>query len=238
MKTNGKILIGIALLFINSAACCWAQENKISDILSKAEKINSIYFETTETIAETPNFPQSFGDAIERTKIWFKKDYSRKEIMSESANAKKVIQVSLPKGVEYIYNSYSNKTEKFDWGPSFNSRFLELELKLTLLKKNKSLKVLGTETAGDKMATVLEIIYDLDGKEQKEKYWIWNDKGVPLKTETEANLAYFGMDSLKIKIVKEYKNYSFENIPESIFDIANIEEIKNSTIVTKGEDKK
>ena len=47
------------------------------------------------------------------------------------------------------------------------------------------------------------------------KYWIWNEKGIPLKMETKSTFI-----TVNITMTEEYKNFVFAEIPDSIFNVS------------------
>ena len=202
-----------------------AQEGLLADIIARIEKIDSVSYMISESGAITADRPLPeciAGDpGITVTKVWVKKGYLRREVNSPTANAKKVIQVFTPTGT-HIYNSYSNVTTQYE--PSFTGA---AGSELGISRKNADIfKVLGAETIDGKETTVLEKSFPGDDTVYHSKYWIWNEKGVPLKVETQWTI----MEYLNLQSVQKFTDYSFEDIPESVFDVANILEIQSSTI--------
>lgn len=106
---NNKYLGVLVVLFLCINNICSAEEISIKDIISKINSLNSIYYESTTTTSSSMPLPG--GDALENGKTWYKKGYLRKDIYSESANAKKIIKVFTPTET-YIYNSFEDKTQK------------------------------------------------------------------------------------------------------------------------------
>ncbi len=232
-KFTVKAIIGMCLLTLFVSSRGWAQGDLLNDILTKVENIPAVSYVTLESDSVTADRPLPrciAGDpGITETKIWVKKGYLRREINSPASNAKKVIQVYTPEG-GHIYNFYSNETTHYE-----KSSFVEMpSFTLGIVRKNAdAYKIVGTEMLEDKPTTILEWSYGGDSGDSDDntvyhaKYWIWNEKGVPLKEET----TWIAYKVLNMKSVEEFKDYSFDDIPESVFDIANIPEIQSSTIV-------
>ncbi len=194
-----------------------------SEIIEKLSAINSLYYEmTSRTSSDTP-LPG--GDAISDEKVWFKEGYWRTDIHSESANAKKRINISTPEA-SYFYNSFSDETKKRDGGAGQDLKNFLFRFFFATLKREESFKILGTEEIDGKITTILEIIQspkkmnvegqDISIKEKRIKVWIWNEKGVPLKQEEKWQDNDF---PIEYTTMITYKNYSFDEIPSEIFDI-------------------
>jgi len=71
-------------------------------------------------------------------------------------------------------------------------------------------KQVGTEVVDGKPATV----YEMPGQDNKGsvKFWVWMEKGVPLKVETKD-------ENQKTVVTVEYLNYQFAPQPDSLFQL-------------------
>jgi outer membrane lipoprotein-sorting protein len=220
MKILPRIAFFTAFIFLLLVHRGDAQEISIDEIKNKINSLDAVSFETTSTGSTSPDMSKG-KNSVDETKIWIKKPgYTRKEIHSETDNTKRIIQVFTPQGGA-IYNSYSDAVEKTDvagqWVPF-------LEFQLVGLSRNDPARILGTEEIGGKLTTVIEVTTQLEGgpfggpgtTEMKTKSWIWNEKGVPLKHET---ITTFSELPMVVKTFVEYKNYNFDMIPDSVFEL-------------------
>ena len=223
---NNKYLGVLAVIFLCINNICFAQEISINDIISKIKSIDSVYYESTET----PAFGTLSGwDSLAHGKTWFKTGYLRKEIYY-SANDRKLVKVFTPEDA-YIYNSVSDKTEK--WDPIPNILNLLSDFQLNALEKGVSCKILGTDRINNEPVTVIEYVQDFDRagaqwpndmtmENIKVKSWISNEKGVPLKQEIQWQKIQWPthkwQDHTYTQII-EYKNYNFEAIPDEVFAV-------------------
>ena len=66
--------------------------------------------------------------------------------------------------------------------------------------------IIGTETLDGKECLIVE--YTTEG--ETTKYWIWKENGFPIRVE---------MTTSEGKIVVEYKNIDFSDIPDSMFEL-------------------
>jgi len=84
------------------------------------------------------------------------------------------------------------------------------------IRENESLKSLGTETIDGKPATVIEYTCTGAGGDRlfKRKAWLWNAKGLPLKVESKEE-----RKGVTYVTIIEYKEYSFEDIADSVFEV-------------------
>jgi len=197
-----------------------AKEESILDILAKAERLESVQFEASSTIVYMSNSPIN-ENATHRpiiSKIWQKLPYMRVESKAGDYKDGNVIEVKYivrPEGV-YFYDSSKDKYQKMPTTQTQNQdRSLFLSEFSQEAKENSTLKVLGMEVINDKPTTIIEYATSSNGFFLKQKAWIWNEKGVPLKTEIISRLSSFTATT-----VTEHKNFIFNDIPDSVFEVS------------------
>lgn len=146
-------------------------------------------------------------DIIITTKVWQKMPYMRMESTTVGATTK-IIQH--PEAV-YLYNSLKDKyiiTTGEDMATTFTQKSLEELAKE--IKESASLEVLESETINGKICTWIKRNYTVNEAPITVKQCIWNERGIPLKSESTI---------LNTKTIIEYKNFIFEDIPNSTFEI-------------------
>jgi len=82
------------------------------------------------------------------------------------------------------------------------------------IKNNETLKEFGTEMIDRKLTTIIEISLKVGVSDITQKMWIWNEKGIPLKTEMTTVMGDF-----ESTVKSEHKNFIFEDIPDSMFEV-------------------
>lgn len=183
-------------------------KESIKNILAKSENIGSIKYEKISNTYSANDFTKS--TATLTSKVWQKIPFAKIDIEFGPGGlttlSKKIIV--RPEGV-YDYDSSKDKYTKISKAvPDLMQELLKG------IRESNSLKSLGTETIDGKLATVVE--YTFISREQSFtlKVWLWNEKGLPLKTESTAEI--IGVNYIT-KI--EYKNFNFEDIPDSVFEV-------------------
>ena len=82
------------------------------------------------------------------------------------------------------------------------------------LRKNATLKELGSEVIQGKITTIIEYSITIEGTPILQKLWIWEEKGIPLKVETTSKIG-----GITLITKEEYKNFLFGDIPISVFKV-------------------
>lgn len=164
----------------------------LSEMLGMSSKIVSIKYDMLIT---GPGIP-----AI-TTKVWLKKNKMRTEMTQQGATAITLIDEDAK--TMYVYMPAQNLAVKmpFDLGQVPEAPTDEAE---SILDYNA--KVVGTESIDGKVCSVVEYT---SGQESV-KAWIWQDKGLPIRTEVTSSAG---------KTTVEYKNIDFADIPDSMFEL-------------------
>jgi len=132
------------------------------------------------------------------TSFWIKGGKMRSEMMAEGEQM--IMLLDNEARTLYMYMPDQNMAMKMAYEPS--DSVVDETLQITQYEP----VVTGTETLDGKVCLVVEY---LSGGSQV-KTWIWKEKGFPLKVETVTTEG---------KMVVEYKNISFDNIPDDMFEI-------------------
>lgn len=204
-----ELIIGIFVLFIVGISGCTEQSESIKAILQKANNIGDVYYEI-DALSST-EVGSYFTNHTSTMKVWQKTPYMKTETTSGSLTS---IMVYRPDGAY----SYNNKTQNY-------TKFLSLDNETQLkffyemaneMMESQTLKVLGTDTIDEKSVTIIKYTYNVSGiMPLSSKCWIWDEKGIPLRVETNSTVENF-----KTSMIMEYNNFVFEEIPESIFDVS------------------
>lgn len=221
-----KVLI--TSIFLIMPFVCLAQENSIQSILAKAKNIGPVQFEIIYTY-----YPHS-GEATKPSvkKCWQKppnikimykvgKDLVPREIIKSD------VRYHYYKDFD-IYEKISFETvAKSDEEKTFEELAKEIG-------GDKTLKVLGTEILDGKLATIVEVSHVYEGKIkvpnqetfvktlETKKMWIWNEKGIPLKSviDLQQEITENGeQKSYTFRYEYIYKDFKFEDIPDSVFEV-------------------
>jgi outer membrane lipoprotein-sorting protein len=203
----GAILVNSLLLL---SGCTQQSESKesIQKILQKANNIGDVYYEIIETTSiEYGNLPYNSTYTM---KIWQKMPYMKTETTTERITQILVIR---PDG-NYMYNNQTqNYTKIIPADNQTRQKFLEEQANELL--ESQTLKDLGSDTIDGKAVTIVEYSYNISEVTMYPKFWIWNDKGIPLKMEMKSTIA-----TVNMTMTMEYKNFSFEEIPDSTFNVS------------------
>jgi hypothetical protein len=216
------LIVGIMLVLITIGFSGCTQQNSSSDesdqttppttesiqtILAKAETIESMYYEITASIGISEIEIQTIT-----TKIWQKTPYLKEEItIVEDGITKTILVIQRPEGT-YTYNTKQGKYVPTTNVTTFQQPNSEI---IKDLLNNQTLTNLGTETIDGKKTTIIQYTQLQSGNNMTIKMWIWNEKGVPLKT-----LSTITMQKTTRAINSRYNNYSFSDIPDSTFSVS------------------
>ncbi len=132
------------------------------------------------------------------TKIWMKNNKMRTETTVEGETA--VMLIDIDTQTIYMYFPAQNMAMKMTYEQPESA----IEEAQSIPDYNPT--IIGTETMDGKVCLVVE--YTIEG--QTTKMWIWKDKGFPIRVE---------MTTAEGKIIMEYKNIDFTDIPDSMFEL-------------------
>jgi hypothetical protein len=217
------VIIAVSLLIVGVSGCF--QPNTSADvtdlksttpeslqtILSKAETISSMYYEIDATIT----MPQ-YGAQTITMKIWQKKPYLKEDITSQTMGITTTLSVIVRPEGAYVYNTAQGKYVLTAEIPSYVTSLQYLDPKMIKdLLNNQSITNFETEIIDGKQATVIEYNMSLLGENQMTmKIWIWNEKGVPLKSYMTMS-----MEDITMTMDFLFSHYSFADIPDSTFNV-------------------
>ncbi len=192
MRKLSIFLIGL-LLVGTMAACgmCIGEKSisPLSETLDKAKDITSV---KCDMVISGPGIPTTTA------KVWIKRD---DKIRMEMTMAGQTVITIRNGNTMYMYYLEQNMAMKTDIRKATKSAVEEVES----IGKYKP-KVIGTETIDGKLCTVVEYVTP----KRRMKMWIWQKHGFPIRVE---------MTGDKGTTVMEYKNISFDNIPDSMFEL-------------------
>jgi outer membrane lipoprotein-sorting protein len=205
------VLVGILVSSLFLLSGCTQQseiKESIQTILQKANNIEDVYYEIVGTTsAEYGNLSYNSTYIM---KIWQKMPYMKTETITEGVTQ---IMVIRPDG-NYMYNNQTKNYTKII-STDNETRQKALQEQSNDLLESQTLKVLGSDTIDGNAVTIVEYSYNISGVIMSPKYWIWNEKGIPLKMETKSTFI-----TVNITMTEEYKNFVFTEIPDSIFNVS------------------
>lgn len=198
------------------------KEETIQDILAKAKNIGPVEYERVGTSIVTKDGSSPELKIVYESKVWQELPNYRIDLkltgLSEGTGEKpySISIIHKTDGI-YSYDTISNTvnksspTQTLDKTPNPDETLeREAEFIIDSIKGDPSLKVIGEETVKDKQTTVVG--------NNNGKIWIWNKNGIPLKfVDTSAEEKYH------VTNVTENNNFVFGDIPDSIFDIPEVQ---------------
>lgn len=201
-----KMLFGIVSVLLCFLMVCGCTQqtptSKISvqDILAKAKTIVSVKYDVITTIVNG-------NHTIDRTlTIWEKPPF-----MKINASMGSVYQVFIkqPNGT-YMDIPGTHKFTKINGSLPETSLINQSD---TLLS-NITFRIVGNETLDGVTTTVLQYSTSQSGGSTTTKVWIWNDKGIPIKTQITVL-----MGEMTFMTTKVMKNFDFSDISSSEFSV-------------------
>jgi outer membrane lipoprotein-sorting protein len=167
--------------------------DSLTDILGQGENIGSIKYDMTITAP---------GVGEVTATIWQKGQKMKEKMTSQGMTI--VMIYNMDENVGYMYYQEQNVAMEMDMGEG-PLPASPLEESSNILKNNPN--ITGTETINGKVCMVVE--YNIPGAGSV-KAWIWKDKGFPIRMETVSSEG---------TTVIEFTNISFDNIPDSEFEL-------------------
>lgn len=201
-----KMLFGIVSVLLCCLMVCGCTQQAptskmpIHDILAKAKSVVSVKYDLITTIMEG-------NHTVNRTQtIWEKPPYMKS---NASLGSGYEVFIKRPDG---IYTS-NNETHKFiKINGSFNEKSLINQSDALL--SNMTFRIVGNETIDGVATTVLQYSMNESGGSTTTKVWIWNDKGIPIKTQVTVH-----MGKMTFVTTMVMKNFDFSDIPISEFSV-------------------
>jgi len=184
-------------------------EESIQDILSKAKHFGPAKYTMIETHTTLDKSGEAKPPVSTRRKVWYKapfmkSEYSEPGMKSETIRHPDASYLRLS-GERYPKGEYERL-------PIFDAIKTFEELAKELIE-NSTLQILGSEVIDGKITTIIDI-YPFERKSPgiKQKFWIWNEKGIPLKIQTIGENEGYAIQF-------EHKDFIFKDFPDSIFDV-------------------
>ncbi len=172
-------------------------EPDASDLMSLFQELEQVSY---ETVVSAPDLPQDMT-----MKTWVKGDKIRMEMEGEQGvySGKVITIMDETENVLYIYNPQENSATKMDMSLSAEDEQLDPE---EFMNDLDNYVYIGRDTIDGKRCQV----YEAKEGDTTVKMWIWEQHGFPLRMEISDEYG---------TTVAEFRNISFGNIPDSMFEI-------------------
>lgn len=205
-QTSVAAMLSILTFLLCIISGCTEQNNSPSseslrELLEKTLLIDSVSYEVE---IATPTL-----DTTTTIQIWQKTQYLKEQETTIAGNISTT--QTIIKRPEGLYR-YNEEQQSYEQDPQAILPQPTLQDIATDLLTNQTLTRLGTETIDGKTTTVIQYNPKETGNSTTMKLWIWDENGALLKAEHVTT--YEGTSTTT---EYTYKNYSFEEIPESIF---------------------
>lgn len=205
-QTSVAAMLSILTFLLCIISGCTEQNNSPSseslrELLEKTLLIDSVSYEVE---IATPTL-----DTTTTIQIWQKTQYLKEQETTIAGNISTT--QTIIKRPEGLYR-YNEEQQSYEQDPQAILPQPTLQDIATDLLTNQTLTRLGTETIDGKTTTVIQYNPKETGNSTTMKLWIWDENGALLKAE---HVTTYEETSTTTEYT--YKNYSFEEIPESIF---------------------
>jgi outer membrane lipoprotein-sorting protein len=164
----------------------------LAGITSKAAVIDTIKYDMVMT---GPGIPAT------TSKVWLKQKAGKMKTETTMQGQTSIMIADWNEGVVYNYMPAQNMAFKMDIGQAPES-----PVEGTVNLEDYDPVIVGSEVVDGKDCWVVEA--DREGVSTKS--WIWKEKGFPVKVE---------VDTAEGKMIIEYKNIDFSDIPDSEFEL-------------------
>lgn len=205
-QTNIAAMVSILTFLLCIISGCTEQNNpptseSLQELLEKTLLIDSVAYtvELATPILETTTTIQ----------VWQKTQYLKEQETTIAGNISTT--QTIIKRPEGLYR-YNEEQQSYDQDPQAILPQPTLQDMATDLLTNQTLTHLGTETIDGKTTTVIQYNPKETGNSTTMTLWICNENAVPLKAERITTY-----EETSITTQYTYTNYSFEEIPESVF---------------------
>ena len=168
-------------------------DTSLADVFAKNKDIKGMSFEMKTTMPE--------GPALE-SKMWFKDENLRMETNMPEAGGNVVYIANKTDKAMYMYQPAQNIAMKL---PYKEEQFSGPQDKAQDVDASKAHYV-----GKDKIDGKTCLVYELSVEGAKEKIWVWEEYGLPLRMETEAE----GQ-----KTIIEYRNVKVGDIDDNMFKL-------------------
>jgi outer membrane lipoprotein-sorting protein len=181
--------------------------SKIESILSKADNIESVTYESVgrDPIASTTSTPTM-------TKVWIKGKYRRVETRVSPSSRPYILIIRENDVYTYDYGRKVFQRESRDQAFGANSKDTLVDL---ARKRNYSVKIIGHEAIDGHMCVKVQAISDKGKGTFESMQWLWEDKGLLVRDEVKA---MFGPN--KTESITENRNFTFDPISDKLFSVS------------------
>jgi outer membrane lipoprotein-sorting protein len=211
------IISTLTCIILLSSGCTQQQtpssEETIQTILEKAAILETVSYQIDTTFVIDGIIPQTTT-----MKIWQKTPYLKEVVTITTINTNSTIGnmttnlsiIKRPEGI-YVYdnttNSYQLNSQQIIPQPTTTDMVQNL-------LNNQTLTITGTENLSGIPTTIIQYHPNQGGNTTTVTLWLWNDRGVPLKEQYTSTA-----EGSIVTIISTYTNYSFEDLPDSIFTV-------------------
>ena len=155
------------------------------------------------------------GTALPETHVTMKAWQKGEKMRIKSTTAGITTDMIVHPDAIYLYDSFQDKylrmTEE-EMAMIYTQKSSE-ELSRQI-QESTEFRILGEEVIDGKLCTIVEYSVMVDENQIDQKLWIWNEKGLVVKT-----ISTIRMGEIVSRIEIEYKNFIFEDIPDSVFEV-------------------
>jgi hypothetical protein len=183
----------------------FASGEDIYEILSKSENINSIYMEGTMFVTGTGN-PEL--DVFSELKYWIKDPYFKMEMTAADTTTS---VIGRPDGI-YMYNPTLEVYELSGEGSSYSQQ--SISDMIEQMKASETLNVMGEENVNGRDTTIVQYTDSSLGVSVDSKFWIWNDRGLPVKM-----IVSMGVGETVMSTTMQFTSFDFSVISDEEFAV-------------------
>lgn len=189
-----------------------ASKESINDILTKAEHLGPAQYTQIYTYSVINKF-RSVKPTISTIKIWYKEPFIKMEYTAQLGVRSEIIKHP---NAAYLRLSKEgdSKGEYYKIANAPDPKTFEEIAKE--IKDSSTLQILGSEVLDGKTTTLVQTDVPLAGGPEvtRKKFWIWNEKGIPLKIEYRTE-----MKNDILVLLFENKDFVFGDISDSVFEV-------------------
>jgi apolipoprotein N-acyltransferase len=211
-------LVGVFIVFLLFSGCVQQTSlpsaDDIREILQRAQNNGPVYYEI-ESRSFTNNSTTTSFSSKATSQRWENGTYAKRTTNTtattngEQTNYSTSIIIR-PEGM-YVYNPAQRDYKKYE-----QILYQSLAQLATSLEHNDQVIIIGTEIIDGKQTTIIQNSTTLVGNTSYvNTYWIWNDKGVPLKVRSIIQGGEWKTETTEL-----YRNYVFASIPDTMFDVS------------------
>ncbi len=205
-QTPVAVIFTIVAFLLVMICGCTEQNNppsseSLQELLEKTLLIDSVSYEVE---IATPML-----ETTTTIQVWHKKSYLKEQETTIAGNISTT--QTIIKRPEGLYR-YDEEQQSYEQDSQAILPQPTLQEMATDLLTNQTLTHLGTETIDGKTTTVIQYNPKETGNSTTMTLWICNENAVPLKAEQITTY-----EETSITTQYTYTNYSFEEIPESVF---------------------